>query len=169
MKFKSTVYRLRRYENKMNEGNSAGKQLLLLLLGILMCCGGLYLFSTHIRVDTGFNFSGMYRSFGIFGSRGIPGGLVVIPLILGIVIWVIFPKSFAGKLVTILGALFIVFGVISSVELRWIPSTLYEMVLMLVLIFGGGALALRILFIPDLGKDKPSKKNKIDEINDKLN
>lgn len=43
------------------------------------------------------------------------------------------------------------------------------MVLMLVLIFGGGALALRILFIPDLGKDKPSKKSKIDEINDKLN
>jgi len=78
-------------------------------------------------------------------------------------------RNSAGKLVTILGALFIVFGVISSVELRWIPSTLYEMVLMLVLIFGGGALALRILFIPDLGKDKPSKKNKIDEINDKLN
>ena len=57
----------------MNERNSAGKQLLLLLLGILMCCGGLYLFSTHVRVDTGFNFSGMYRSIGIFCSRGIPG------------------------------------------------------------------------------------------------
>lgn len=153
----------------MNERNSAGKQLLLLLLGILMCCGGLYIFSTHVIVRNGFSFNGMYRGIGLFGARGIPGGLVVIPLILGIVIWVIFPRSFAGKLVTILGTLFIIIGVISSVNLEWKTSTLYEMVLMLVLIFGGGALALRILFMPDLGKDKPNKKNKFDEINDRFN
>jgi cytochrome c biogenesis factor len=86
-----------------------------------------------------------------------------------VVIWVIFPRSFAGKLITILGALFIILGVISSIELRFQKSSLYELVLILVLIFGGGALALRILFMPDLGDDSKKKKNKIDEINDKFN
>lgn len=152
----------------MSEKNSAGKQLLLLLLGILMCCGGLYLFSKQVSVET-VRFSNMYGSWGLFGSKGIPGGMVVVPMIIGIVLWVIFPKSFVGKLVTILGGLFIILGVISSIELRFIRASLYELILMLVLIFGGGALMLRILFIPDLGEDSKSKKNKFDEINDKLN
>lgn len=152
----------------MSERNSAGKQLLLLLLGILMCCGGLYLFSKQVSVET-VRFSNMYGSWGLFGSKGIPGGMVVVPMIIGIVLWVIFPKSFVGKLVTILGGLFIILGVISSIELRFVRASLYELILMLVLIFGGGALMLRILFMPDLGDDSKGKKNKFDEINDKLN
>lgn len=152
----------------MNEKNSAGRQLLLLLLGILMCCGGLYLFSKQVAVET-VRFNNMYGSWGLFGSKGIPGGMVVIPLIIGVVVWVIFPRSFAGKLITILGGLFIILGVISSIELRFQRASLYELILMLVLIFGGGALALRILFTPDLGDDTKGKKSKIDQINDKLN
>lgn len=152
----------------MSERNSAGKQLLLLLLGILMCCGGLYLFSKQVSVET-VRFGNMYGSWGLFGSKGIPGGMVVVPMIIGIVLWVIFPKSFVGKLVTILGGLFIILGVISSIELRFVRASLYELILMLVLIFGGGALMLRILFMPDLGDDSKGKKNKFDEINDKLN
>lgn len=155
-------------DEEVSEKNSAGKQLLLLLLGILMCCGGLYLFSNRVTVET-VRFNNMYSSWGIFGTHGIPGGMVIIPLIIGVVIWVIFPRSFAGKLITILGALFIILGVISSIELRFQKSSLYELVLILVLIFGGGALALRILFMPDLGDDSKKKKNKIDEINDKFN
>ena len=67
-----------------------------------------------------------------------------------------------------LGTLFIIFGVISSVQLRFIRTDLYELVLMLILIFGGGALALRILFTPDLG-GKKSDRSKFDDINDRLN
>ncbi|MBQ3583646.1 MAG: hypothetical protein IJA27_02925 [Lachnospiraceae bacterium] len=152
----------------MNDRNSAGKQLLLLLLGILMCGGGLFLFSKQISVEVPYGFNSMYGRWGLFGGKGIPGGMMLIPLILGIVVWVIFPKSFAGKLITMLGTLFIIFGVISSVQLRFIRTDLYELVLMLILIFGGGALALRILFTPDLG-GKKSDRSKFDDINDRLN
>lgn len=151
----------------MNERNSAGKQLLLLLLGILMCGGGLYLFAQQITVTT-YSFNNVYGRWGLFGGRGVPGGMILIPLIIGIVVWVIFPRSFAGKLITMLGTLFIIFGVISSISLEFRRTSLYELVLMLILIFGGGALALRILFVPDLGSKK-NDRNKFDEINDKLN
>lgn len=53
---------------------------------------------------------------------------------------------------------------ISSVELRFERASLYEFILTLVLIFGGGALVLRILFMPDLGADSKSKRNKYDDI-----
>ncbi|NLL67618.1 MAG: 2-keto-3-deoxygluconate permease [Clostridiaceae bacterium] len=152
----------------MNEKNSAGKQLLLLFLGILMCCGGLFLFSRQVDVKV-YEFGNMYGHWGLFSGKGIPGGMVVIPLIIGIVVWVIFPKSFAGKLITILGGLFIILGIISSVNLVFRKTTLYEFILMIVLIFGGGALALRILFMPDVNVEKDKKKNKIDEINDRFN
>lgn len=151
----------------MSERNEAGKQLLLLLLGILMCGAGLYIFSKSIMVSAP-RFGNMYSTWGIFGSRGIPGGMVVIPLIIGIIVWVIFPKSFAGKLISMLGTLFIILGIISSVELRYTGTSLYEFIIMLVLIFGGGALALRILFMPDPDNSTP-KKSKIDKINEKFN
>lgn len=151
----------------MNNGNSAGKQLLLLLVGILMCGGGLFLFAQHVRVISPMRLSGFYGNWGLFGGRGLSGGMILIPLILGIVIWVMFPDNFAGKLVTMLAVLIIVFGIISTIELRLDPISLYELVIMLILIFGGGALALRILFVPDLG-GKKSKRTKFDDINDKL-
>lgn len=154
----------------MDERNSAGKQLLLLLLGILMCGSGLFLFAKHVTVGTyGDGFNSMYGRYGLFGGRGVPGGLVLVPLIIGIVVWVIFPRSFAGKLITMLGTLFIIFGVISAIRLEFPKTSLYELVLMLILIFGGGALALRILFMPDMGSGKPKRRSKIDDINDRLN
>ncbi len=153
----------------MDERNSAGKQLLLLLLGMLMCGSGLYIFAKHVTVSTyGSGFNGMYSRFGLFGGNGVPGGLVLVPLIIGIVVWVIFPKSFAGKFITMLGTLFIIFGVISAIKLEFPRTNLYELLIMLILIFGGGALALRILFMPDAGSSK-AKRTKIDDLNDKLN
>ena len=102
----------------MDDSKSAGKQLLLLLLGMLLCGAGLYLFAKHVQVSSyGDGFGSMYGRFGAFGGNGIPGGLVVVPLILGIMIWVIFPQNFAGKFITILGTLFIIVGVLSSIKL----------------------------------------------------
>ena len=151
----------------MNSGNSAGKQLLLLLVGILMCGGGLFLFAQKVQVISPMRLNGFYGNWGLFGGQGLSGGMILIPLIIGIVLWVMFPNSFAGKLVTMLGVLIIVFGIISTIELRLNHISLYELVIMLILIFGGGALALRILFVPDLGEGK-RKRNKFDDMNDKM-
>ncbi len=147
----------------MND-NSAGKELLLLFIGLLMCGVGLYLFFSNVHVYT--SFSSMYGGWGLNGGRGVSGGIVLIPLILGIVVWVIFPKSFAGKFICILGTLFIVIGIISSMRFSWSGGSLFNVIMILILIFGGGALALRVLFMPNIRNTKT--KDKINQINDKL-
>ena len=129
----------------MNSNSSLGKDLILLLIGIGMCAGGLFLFANNVTVSS---FS-MTRVgyWGALGGRTLPGGLVVLPLILGIILWIVLPKAFIGKIITILGGLFIILGVMSSVKLTFNSSSLFDYILMLILIFGGGALALRKLLV----------------------
>ncbi|MBQ5445134.1 MAG: hypothetical protein IIT48_00455 [Lachnospiraceae bacterium] len=149
----------------MNDKNEAGKELLLLLLGMLMCGVGLYLFFTSVHVYT--SFGSMFGSWGLFGGRGVSGGLVLIPLIIGIMAWIIFPDNFAGKFICILGTLFIILGIISSMNFVWSGGSLYSVIIILILIFGGAALALRVIFMPSINKKQKSKE-KIDEISKKL-
>lgn len=146
----------------MDERKSAGKQLLLLLLGMLLCGAGIYMFLQYIVVEPP-RFGHMFGNWGLFGGRGIPGGMVVVPLIIGVIIWVVLPDNFLGKFISIIGMIVIILGVVSSVELRWKGTSGYEFILVLVMIFGGGALALRILFTPNVAGN--TKKDKIDEIN----
>lgn len=132
----------------MNEKNSAGKELLLLLMGIGMCVGGIYLLFQQVTVES-FTFSQGIGYWGVFGNdKTIPSGLIVIPLIIGIMLWIILPRTFIGKLFTGLGALIIILGIISSVHLRFRRASLFEFVMMLILIFGGAALSFRIMLAP---------------------
>lgn len=132
----------------MSDRNSAGKDLFLFLLGLGMCVGGLFLFTNQVDVKA---FSMQQVNF--FGLiNAIPGGLIVIPLIIGIVIWIALPKIFVGQILTGIGALIIILGVISSVQLHFRQTSLFTYLLILILIFGGGALVLRTLLTPS-GKD----------------
>lgn len=72
----------------------------------------------------------------------------------------------AGKFICILGTLFIVIGIISSMRFSWSGGSLFNVIMILILIFGGGALALRVLFMPNIRNTKT--KDKINQINDKL-
>ena len=58
----------------MNDRNSAGKQLLLLLLGILMCGGGLFLFSKQISVEVPYDLTVCMEDGDYLEEKGIPGG-----------------------------------------------------------------------------------------------
>lgn len=130
----------------MNEKDSVGKDLLLLLIGVGMCFGGLFIFANNVTVSS-FTMSRV-SYWGAFGGRSLPGGLVVVPLILGIILWIALPNTFIGKIVTVLGTLIIILSVMASVNLRFKDASLFDYILMLVLIFGGGALALRMLLSP---------------------
>lgn len=129
----------------MSDKNSAGRDLLLFLIGLGMCIGGLYLFTNQVSVSS-FSMSRV-SYFGMIDG-GIPGGMIVIPLILGVVIWIALPKIYVGQILTCAGALIIILGVISSVQLHFRQASLFEYLLILILIFGGGALMLRILLTP---------------------
>ncbi len=116
-----------------------GKNSLLgFLAGVVMLAAGLYWFMSSVTVTTGF------YSFRI--GQFSTGGLIVIPFIVGIVWMFASPDSLGAKLVTILGLVIILASIIAGTRFVFQSRDLYEYLLMLVFIFGGAAITLRILF-----------------------
>lgn len=84
-------------------------------------------------------------------------GMTVIPFIIGVVWLFVNPDSFAAKLVAGLGVLIILACIIMSTRFSMIGVSLYEWLLMLVLIFGGGGMVARILFKTPKGYNDKKK------------
>lgn len=122
--------------------NHEKNELLQFLGGLLMLAVGLFIFANKVIVTSGFFGNG---SISIMGYR-LNTGLVIVPLIIGIVWMFISSGSFVSKIFTTIAVLFIIATIIMNTNIQLMRMTLYEWVLILVLIFGGGALVAKISF-----------------------
>ncbi|HEY2015849.1 MAG TPA: hypothetical protein VGH38_20240, partial [Bryobacteraceae bacterium] len=84
-------------------------------------------------------------SYWNFGYGGNSFGLTLIPMLIGIGLLFWNGRSPFGWLLTIAGALFILAGVIANLHIYFQPTTLFNTVLMLILLFGGLGLIARAL------------------------
>ena len=110
-----------------------------LLGGLAMLIAGGTWFFSSIYVTTSY--------FGLtIGSARISGGLVVVPFIIGIIWIFVQPKSIGAKIVIAGGLIVIIASIISSTRFVIRNMTLFEYLLILVLIFGGAGLIIRALF-----------------------
>lgn len=141
---------LRRMEDNLMKKER--NELLEFLAGMAMLVVGLYLLTTRVEVTTGF--WGGYISI---AGWHVSTGLTVIPFIIGVVWMFVNPDSFAAKLVAGLGVLIIIACIIMSTSMYMRHVTLYEWLLMLVLIFGGGGMVARILFKTPKGYNDEKK------------
>jgi hypothetical protein len=141
---------LRRMEDNLMKKER--NELLEFLAGMAMLVVGLYLLTTHVDVSMGF-FGGYIR----IGGWHMSTGMTVIPFIIGVVWLFVNPDSFAAKLVAGLGVLIILACIIMSTRFSMIGVSLYEWLLMLVLIFGGGGMVARILFKTPKGYNDEKK------------
>ncbi len=119
----------------------AKNELLQFLGGLVMLVVGLYIFSQKVMVTSDF-FGGGHM---MLGSLHINNGLIMIPFIIGIVWMFVTDGSFASKIMTGLGVLIIIVSIILSTNISLVRITLYEWVLILVLIFGGAGLITKLL------------------------
>ena len=130
-------------------------ELLQFVAGLVMLVVGLYIFSQKvIVVSTMFN-----GRVPIVGYH-VNSGLIIIPLIIGIIWMFVSSASFGSKIMTAIGVLIIVVSVIMSTSIRLVTMTLYEWVLILVLIFGGVGFVAKILFFSGDDNVSTKKKNK---------
>ena len=120
----------------------AKNELLQFLAGLAMLIAGLFIFSQKVMVYSGFFGSGI--SMGGFYINN--NGLVMVPFIIGVVWMFASEGSFASKVFTAAGVLIIILAVIMTTNIRLQRITLFDWVLMLVLIFGGAGLLARIFF-----------------------
>jgi hypothetical protein len=101
--------------------------------GLMMAGVGGYLFLNQVQVTTSWgNFWG-YNSF----------GLSLIPLLVGVGFLFYNGKSIAGWILTMLGLGIIVAGILMHLDVYFRPTTLYNTLVMLVLLAGGVGLILR--------------------------
>jgi uncharacterized protein len=105
------------------------------LLGLAMVVAGGYLITNQVTVSSGY--------WQIWGRNAF--GLSLIPLLLGVAILFFNGKSIAGWLITLAGTIIILVGVISNLEIYFRPTSLFNTLVMFVLLAGGLGLVARSL------------------------
>jgi hypothetical protein len=105
------------------------------LMGFVMSCVGGYLLCNQVTV------MGSYWMF--HGNNAF--GITLLPLLFGIGILFWNGRSPVGWLLTVGGALFILAGVIANLHIYFQPTSLFNTIVMLVLLVGGIGLVVRSL------------------------
>lgn len=107
------------------------------LLGLVLVAIGGYLLFNQVHVNGGY-----WRWNGL-GGYGTNFGITLIPLLLGIGILFVNGKSLAGRVLTGLGALIILLGIIVNLDIHFQQTSLFNTLLMLVLLVAGIGLVVR--------------------------
>lgn len=105
------------------------------LLGLAMAVGGAYLLTQQVMVSSGF--------WGWFGPSSF--GLSLLPLIVGIGILFFDGRNAVGWVLTLLGAVVIFLGVLMNLRVYFAPTSLFNTLVMLLLLAGGLGLVARSL------------------------
>lgn len=105
------------------------------LIGLAMACIGGYLLTNHVMV------AGSYWNF--YGTNTF--GITLLPMLFGVLLLFRNGKSVVGWLLTAVGAIFILAGVIANLHIYFQPTSLFNTIVMLVLLVGGLGLIARSL------------------------
>jgi hypothetical protein len=105
------------------------------LIGFAMACVGGYLLSNQVSVV------GSYWSF--YGTSTF--GITLIPMLIGVGMLFFNGRNVIGWLLTVAGALFILAGVIANMHIYFQPTSLFNTLVMLVLLVGGLGLIARAI------------------------
>jgi hypothetical protein len=119
------------------------------VLGLIMAVVGGYLILNQVQVYGG------YWYFGWMGGYGRSFGITLIPLLFGIGILFYDGRSFAGRVLVALGSLVILTGVIANLDIHFRETSLFALLVMLVLLVGGIGLVVRAVlpFEPRAARD----------------
>ena len=122
------------------ENNKKPSDYIEFYIGILLIASGLFFLLSKAVVHSGF------YGFSV-GGLNVSTGLVVIPLMFGIIWLVNNPKSFWARLITIIGSVFIVASIIMNIRITFTTSSFFDYLVMMLLIAGGIGLLLKAIFM----------------------
>lgn len=122
-------------------GGSQGGELQF-LIGLVMMVAGFYLLLNSISIDSQFGF-GM-RLYGI-GGMGITSGILMIPLIAGVIFIFYNVKNLIGWVLSIGSLVALIVGVLANARFSLRGMSSFDLIVILVLAFGGLGLFLRSL------------------------
>ena len=112
------------------------------LVGLVMMCGGFYLLLSSIVVRAQFGIG--YHLYSL-GGFGITSGMVMIPFLFGVGMIFYNSRNLFGWLLAVGSLTALIFGVIASVNFSFRHMSAFDLIVILVLSFGGLGLFLRSL------------------------
>ena len=104
-------------------------------VGLALAVGGAYLLTQRVTVTSGF--------WSLFGGHTF--GLSLLPLVVGAGVLFYDGKSRLGWVLTVLGVLIVFLGILINLRIYFEPTSLFDTLLMLVLLAGGIGLVARSL------------------------
>jgi hypothetical protein len=113
------------------------------LLGFALACAGGWLLTNQVTVSSEYFASGFLVP--LLNYRMNAFGLSLVPFIIGIGFIFFNAKSFAGWLLTVAGLVIILAGILMSLHIYFQPTSLFNTLLMLTLLFAGLGLIIRSL------------------------
>jgi len=102
-------------------------------IGLILACVGGYLLTSHVTVTSGY--------WAFYGTNSF--GITLLPMLLGIAMLFWNGRSVAGWLLTIAGGLFILAGIIGNLHVYFGPTSLFNTLVMLIMLVAGLALIAR--------------------------
>ncbi|HYH08591.1 MAG TPA: hypothetical protein VEK11_16160 [Thermoanaerobaculia bacterium] len=105
------------------------------IIGALMAIAGGYLLTNQVTVTTGYWHIAGYNAF----------GLALLPFLIGIALLFFNGKSITGWILTVAGALIIFLGILAHLDIYFRPTSLFNTLVMLVLLVGGIGLVAKSL------------------------
>ncbi|WP_024591735.1 MULTISPECIES: hypothetical protein [unclassified Pseudoalteromonas] len=114
-------------------------------IGLIMMCGGFYMLLNAISVTSNFGLSSRIYSVNALGGFGVTAGMVMIPFIFGVGLIFYNSKNILGWVLSLGSLTALIFGVISSVRFSMRTMTSFDLIVIIILAFGGLGLFLRSL------------------------
>lgn len=127
--------------NPESSSNGGKGSLLEFFIGLLLLGGGLFWVFQSVRVTTAWG-SYFYR----IGGWGVPNGVIIIPLLIGIIMLFMMKRKIFGWIVTSIGVLAILLSIMNSVSFHFVSQSLFSYILMFGFVAVGAALVIKSLF-----------------------
>lgn len=115
-------------------------------VGLTMMIVGFYLLLNSIHIHSQFGFGTHLINISAFGGFGITSGMIMVPFVAGVVILFYNYRNYFGWFLSVGSILTLIFGVIASSQFTFRPMSAFDLIVILVLCFGGAGFFLRSLF-----------------------
>lgn len=117
------------------------------LFGLIMMISGFYMLLNAIVIRSRFGFDSHLYSVGGFG---VTNGMIMIPFLIGVGLIFYNSKNYLGWIITVGSVVSLIFGVISNIHFSMQRMSAFDLIVILVLAFGGLG-----LFLKSLRSSKP--------------
>lgn len=112
-------------------------------IGLAMMIGGFYMLLNSMIINSSFGLG--HRLYTVFGGYGITSGMVLIPFLFGVGFIFYRRESALGWLLAVGSLIALIFGVISTLNISFRRMSAFDLIVILVLCFGGVGLFLSSL------------------------